>query len=119
MFKFLGGSGGTKKPSPNVEKKKGASTPPGLVDPSLFVDPMFDDEPELDMPQEGMQKNHNHKTFHVKFILNKKVDVSALMADEAVGDVTDDDMNDPDLLAELNEIAEPGTYNNYLLMIHS
>jgi hypothetical protein len=61
------------------------------VDPALFEDPKFEEEAEVDMPAE--------------------VDVSGLLKEvdsEAHVEVTDDDMNDPDLLAELNEIAEPG-----------
>ena len=48
------------------------------------------------------------------------MDVSGLLKEvdsEANVEVTDDDMNDPDLLAELNEIAEPGITSFYLLLL--
>ena len=48
------------------------------------------------------------------------MDVSGLLKEvdsEANVEVTDDDMNDPDLLAELNEIAEPGITSFCILLL--
>lgn len=66
MFKFLSGSGGTKKED---SKKKASALG---IDPALFEDPKFDEEePELDMPQESMNyPKIDHKSFklnHIKF----------------------------------------------------
>jgi hypothetical protein len=56
------------------------------------------------------------------FEINVEVDVHGLLKEvdsEANVEVTDDDMNDPDLLAELNEIAEPGNYFSLFSFLES
>lgn len=47
------------------------------------------------------------------------MDVTALMKDvdsDANIEVTDEDMNDPELLAELNEISDPGTIITFIYL---
>ena len=52
LGKFLGGGGGKKQPPPSNKSKANAFG----VDPSLFEDPKFDEDEEVDLP-EGMNSN--------------------------------------------------------------